>query len=291
MPFALNEGQTTLYVEVVDPAGNVSVASNYVTVAITSTVVDYDPSTTADPTAGSTSDPALFTRNTATDQLQWLVQTPSGAASPWFGASGTLYSSLPGTSNVVPFDGDFDADGLTDLAYYNLSTATWTITESSKYQPFAFTGTLTSGSAVVTGVSRSTGLNVGQDVTGTGIPAGTTILTINNLTGTLTLSANATASGSQSLIATAPPVTFTMGTPNSSLPFVGNFDANGPTEPAVFTINGQGQGVWTITSALTGTYTVTFGQTGDMPVPGDYGGLGYDQVGGLSAQHRPIPGA
>jgi subtilisin-like proprotein convertase family protein len=286
LPYTLNEGQTTLYIEVVDPAGNVSAASNSVGVALTSTVVDYIPSTTADPTGGSTSDPALFARNTTTNQLQWLVQTPAGAASPWFGASGTLYSSPAGTANVVPFDGDFDADGLTDLAYYNLSTATWTIDYSSKYQPFVFTGTLTTGSATVTGISNTTGLTIGQDVTGTGIPSGTTILTINGLTATVTLSANATASGSQSLTATVPPVSFTMGTANSSVPVVGRFDANGPTEPAVFTINSQGQGVWSIASALTGTYTVTFGQTGDIPVPGDYGGLGYDQL----AVYRPSTG-
>ncbi len=288
LPYTLNEGQTTLYVEVIDPAGNISKASSEVKVAITSTVVDYIPSTTADPTGGSTSDPALFIRNTATNQLQWLVQSPAGAASPWFGASGTPYASLPGTANVVPFDGDFDADGLTDLAYYNLSTATWTIDESSKYQPFVFTGTLTSGSASVTGVSNLTGLTVGQDVTGTGIPAGTTVLTINPLIATITLSANATASGSQSLTATVPPVSFTLGTPNASVPVVGNFDTNGngPTEAAVFTINGQGQGVWTISSALNGAYTVTFGQTGDIPVPGDYGGIGYDQL----AVYRPSTG-
>ena len=281
----LNVGQTTLFVEVIDPAGNISKVSNYVSVAINSTAVDYAPSTTAAPTGGSTSDPALFTRNTTTNQLQWLVQAPTGTA-PWFGPSGVLYSSLPGTANVVPFSGDFDGDGLTELAYYNLSTATWTINDSSKYQPFAFTGTLTSGSASVTGVSSTTGLSIGQDVTGTGIPAGTTILTINGLTATITLSANATASGSENLTSTAPPVSFVMGTPNSSVPVMGNFDPNGPAEPAVFTINSQGQGVWTIASALTGTYTVNFGQTGDIPAPGDYDAIGYDEV----AVYRPSTG-
>ena len=158
MPHSLSEGQTTVYVEVVDPAGNISPTSNQLTVALTSTAVNYIPSTTADPTGGSTSDPALLVRNTTTGQLQWLVQTPTGANPPWFGASGTLSSAGPGTVQVVPFYGDFDADGLTDLAYYNTSTATWTIDESSRFQPFTFTGTLTSGSATVTGISNTTGL-------------------------------------------------------------------------------------------------------------------------------------
>ena len=125
LPSNLNNGETTLYVEVVDQAGNISAPSNSVTVAITSTEVDYN--------GGTTSDPALFTRNTSTSQLQWLVQTPAGSSPPWFGPSGALYSSPSGTANDVPFQGDFDGDGLTDLAYYNLSTATWTIDESSNY--------------------------------------------------------------------------------------------------------------------------------------------------------------
>ena len=64
-----------------------------------------------------------------------------------------------------------------------------------------FTGALTSGSATVTGISSTTGLVVGGGVTGTGIPAGTTILAINSFTDTITLSANATAGGVQSLTA------------------------------------------------------------------------------------------
>ena len=291
-------------------------------------------------------------------------------------------------------------------------------------QPVVFTGTLTSGTASVTDIGSTTGLVAGQIVSGTGIPSGTTILTVNNST-TITLSANATASGSQSLNATTednqgvpydfsiqlpyalndgqielgvividafsgntsplsnavnltivsvasdynadsysdaalysrntttnqgvwlvqstsvgpenpapfwftsgkafgpanavpfqgdfdgdgftdlayyqpstatwfmndsrtPTVvsTFQLGTPNSSVPVVGNFDINGPTEPAVFTINTQGQGVWTIVSSTSGLRTVTFGQTGDIPVPGNYDGLGYDQI----AVYRPSTG-
>ncbi len=57
-------------------------------------------------------------------------------------------------------------------------------------------GTLTSGSAVVT-LADTTGLGTGMTVTGTGIPAETTILSLGS--GTMTLSANATVSGAQAL--------------------------------------------------------------------------------------------
>ncbi len=78
---------------------------------------------------------------------------------------------------------------------------------------------------------------------------------------------------------------FTLGTPNSSVPVVGNFDPNAPAEAAVFTIV-SGQGVWSIATATSGLRTVNFGQAGDIPVPGNYDGLGYDEL----AVYRPSLG-
>ena len=275
LPFTLTEGQTSLYVEVVNLAGNTSGSSNNVGVAIVSNAADYN--------GGPASDPALFARNTASSQLQWIVQTPAGSAPPWFGASGTPYS--PAT---------------------------------------LFNGTLTSGSAVITGISSTGTLVAGQSITGTGIPAGTTIAAVNS-SSSITLSSKATAGGTESLTATAPtdvvpftgdfdgdgvsdlayynaatatwtlfessnyavngPMTFSMasaitaagGTLANSMPVVGNFDANGPTEVGVFTVNAQGQGIWIIDSSLNGIRTVNLGSTGDIPVPGDYDAIGYDE--------------
>ena len=211
LPYALTSGQTSLDVRVIDLAGNLSNPSNSVGVAIASTVADYN--------GGPASDPALFARNTASNQLQWIVQTPAGSAPPWFGPSGAAFSVAGGSANAVPFAGDFDGDGVTDLAYYNMSTATWTVYESSNYR--------------VQGAS-----------------------------------------------------TFSMGTPNASIPVVGDFDANGPSEEAVFTLNAQGLGVWSIASILTGTRSFTFGQTGDIPLAGDFDAIGYDEA----AVYRPSTG-
>lgn len=76
-------------------------------------------------------------------------------------------------------------------------------------------GTLTSGAATVTGLTAVgappfSAINflpfVGQPVSGTGIPAGTTVLTVTDATDVI-LSQNATASGSQTLTFGVEPIT------------------------------------------------------------------------------------
>lgn len=64
-----------------------------------------------------------------------------------------------------------------------------------------FQGTTVNASPIVTGIPLANAalLQVGQGVTGTGIPANAYIISINQSTGTLTLSANATASGTVAL--------------------------------------------------------------------------------------------
>jgi len=87
-----------------------------------------------------------------------------------------------------------------------------------------FTGTLTSGSPSVTGISSTTGLVAGRNISGTGIPSGTTILSVSSSTATITLSANATASGTQSLTALTGPVTIDFDLVPKNIPGVVNFD-------------------------------------------------------------------
>ena len=181
-----------------------------------------------------------------------------------------------------------------------------------------FTGTLTTGSSLVTGITSTTGLFAGENITGTGIPAGATIAIDHQLdrhhvigerdgdrlpepdcdrhhavgkrdgravsrasrptrgSGLLKVHRSARRtpllSGSPAARPSARPTSprsratstataytdlayyqsstatwymddsknntitsFTLGTPNSSVPVVGYFDANGPEEPAVFT--------------------------------------------------------
>ena len=57
---------------------------------------------------------------------------------------------------------------------------------------FSTTGTVTSGSNQVTSIASMTSIAVGQSITGTGIPAGTTVSAVNVGASSLTLSVNAT---------------------------------------------------------------------------------------------------
>ena len=73
--------------------------------------------------------------------------------------------------------------------------------------PVPLTGTLSTGSPTVS-VPSTTGIGVGYQVTGTGIPGGTTVTAIGSSGSQVTLSQNATASGGENLTFTpviAPP--------------------------------------------------------------------------------------
>ena len=121
--------------------------------------------------------------------------------------------------NLAPWVGQSGPNS-EDFTLTNLDLTTWNQTYIGEFVLFSnvsFTGTL-HGTTSVTAISNTDVLEVGQTVTGTNIPAGTTIVTINS-SSAITLSAAATGSGSTSLVAqTAPtgllatPATTTGGT-------------------------------------------------------------------------------
>jgi hypothetical protein len=140
---------------------------------------------TANTTNGSTT-------LTSVSGTRFLVrgQTLSGTGIP----NGTVITDIQG--NVVTMS----------LAATATNTGT-TITAAN----MSTWGTTVNGSPVVTGVTSIAGIYPNQTISGTGIPANTT--TILSITGnaapyTITLSANATASGTVNLTTTVPAATY-----------------------------------------------------------------------------------
>jgi hypothetical protein len=76
------------------------------------------------------------------------------------------------------------------------------------------TGNTTNGSAVITSVSSMTDVFVGAGISGTGIPAGTTILDIDVDNDRITLSANATATNTGTTLTIDSSLTFVTGVSN-----------------------------------------------------------------------------
>ncbi len=73
------------------------------------------------------------------------------------------------------------------------------------YDAGTFAGVVTSGSPTITGVTVPTDMIANGDLSGSGIPDGTTILSFNSGAGTITMSANATVTpGSQQIGYTIP---------------------------------------------------------------------------------------
>ena len=106
---------------------------------------------------------------------------------------------------------DQNADGTSDENALTMPNGFTGLTPGDVYavptpQPTApiinFFGFLTSGTPTVSVFEGTTGLSDGEVVTGTGIPVGTTIVSIDSLSSTITLSANATANGFEQLLAT-----------------------------------------------------------------------------------------
>ncbi len=117
-------------------------------------------------------------------------------------------STLPGSATVSQVDikdlsSPGSGQGTQTLYVYQAGQGISTFTGAYTDTFNTLTGTLTSGSSVVTGVSNTTGLGVGQHVLGAGIPAGATIQAIDPADSQITLTSAATASGLQVLAETS----------------------------------------------------------------------------------------
>lgn len=80
----------------------------------------------------------------------------------------------------------------------------WYYVAGAKDQ-LSYTGNRTSGSPIIPGIASTAGMYVGQAISGSGIPAGTRILTVDSST-QITLNANATSGSSTSTTLTKEPI-------------------------------------------------------------------------------------
>lgn len=98
------------------------------------------------------------------------------------------------SQTVTASDGtQLPASDLAQTLTYSGSSLTAITVAYAPRNPVFLSGTLTNGSPTIT-VASTTGVFVGQQINGTGIPAGATVLSFVSNT-SITLSANATLSG------------------------------------------------------------------------------------------------
>jgi microcystin-dependent protein len=123
-----------------------------------------------------------------------LSAASAAAARTIIGAAATEYGVPVGTIQnfgcIDPPSGWLECDG--SSVSRSTYAALWAAVSISQ------SGTRTNGSAIITGLSDTSKMKPGYFVGGTGIPASTTILTVDSGT-QITLSANATASGTSTL--------------------------------------------------------------------------------------------
>jgi hypothetical protein len=105
----------------------------------------------------------------------------------------------PGTLNSVAISLGGTVSGLMKVA--NTGTFNSVATQPSLPTvgtPASKSGTLTTGSKIITGIASTSNLFVGEKISGTGIPAGATIASIDSAS-QIKISSNATASGAKTL--------------------------------------------------------------------------------------------
>ena len=102
--------------------------------------------------------------------------------------------------------------------------------QSSQFAAITLNGTLSNGSKVVTGISSTASLSMGMTVIGTGVPPSATIASVDSGT-QIHLSANATASGTTSLIFNTGVNAYTC---SSSNPLASYGNANDSANPVEF---------------------------------------------------------
>jgi hypothetical protein len=193
----------------------------------------------------------------------WTVQTSSGV---WGTATYTY-----GTTGDVPVAGDFDGDGISDVAVYRPSNGTWYIVNSSGVTGVGGFGGQT---RIAFGISQD--IPVSGDYDGDGI---TDMAIFRPSVGLWSIlnSSGGTGSGG-----TTGETNLYFGA-TGDIPVLGDFDGDGISDIAVFR---PSNGYWYILNSsgytgpggFTGQTRLAWGESGDIPVSGDFDGDGKTDI-------------
>lgn len=196
----------------------------------------------------------------------WYVKNSSGITG-WSGNAGQTVVQY-GASGDIPMSGDYDGDGIADPAVFRPSSATWFILNSSH----------STGVGGVTGETRrqfgATGdIPVSGDFDGDGL-TDIAVFRPSNHTWYILNSSGTTGVGGftgQTRLAYGA---------SGDVPLSGDYDGDGMTDIAVFR---PSNGTWYIVNSsgatgsggVGGQTRVQWGQSGDVPVSGDFDGDGW----------------
>ena len=277
LPQDLTDGSITLQTRVHDVAGNLGPLSQVVTVTIASVLGDYN--------ADSEAELALFQR-TGTNQATFFINkgvTPTaGLTFPT--AQVSQANPVVAAGPVIPFAGDFNGDGINDLAVFSPNG---TIT----FNPINPTNPTTSTQPTWIIQNSGGGQLLGGNVQS--IPIGQTgdIPVVGNFDGTGLTEVGVFEPGTGTwIIAGANGVeTFQFGQ-NGDIPVAGNYDGTSRDELAVyrpstgqFLIAGPRSTSTTgsngVTKVITNPETVTLGVPNEVPAPAGYDNSFYFQNG------------
>ncbi|MGA2448982.1 MAG: FG-GAP-like repeat-containing protein [Polyangiaceae bacterium] len=201
----------------------------------------------------------------------WQIQNSSGLNGPGSAAGQTTVQA--GTTSDIPVTGDFDGDGITDIAYFRPSTGLWTIQNSSG---LSGQGGANGQTQVQFGTSGD--IPITGDFDGDGI---TDIAYFRPSTGFWTIQNSSGLNGPGPV----PGQTQLQYGTSGDIPVAGDFDGDGATDIAVF----KPTGYWFIRNSSGGTgrqTKVKYGNPGDIPVAGDFDGDGMSDI----AVFRPTTG-
>lgn len=120
---------------------------------------------------------------------------------------GTVTSGSAVVTGLISLPANIAVGNYISDSSVDITAGTTVASLQQSAQVLIATGNITAGSTSMTTVAPTTGIAAGQLVTGTGIPAGTTVVSIVATTVTLSAAATATTTGVTVIFASAPTVT------------------------------------------------------------------------------------